>query len=176
MTNLAPRRLLLALAASIQLGAAPTPVVDPFAWRILAIHNSERAAAGSAPLFWDPALAAGAAGWARYLAATGQFVHSDRKARRGIGENLAMGRRGYFGVDSLVRMWSAEKRNFMPGIYPATSRTGRWLDVVHYSQMIWPATTRVGCAVAAGRASEILVCRYAPAGNIDGRLVPGPRR
>lgn len=128
MTNLAPRRLLLALAASIQLGAAPTPVVDPFAWRILAIHNSERAAAGSAPLFWDPALVAGAAGWARYLAATGQFVHSDRKARRGIGENLAMGRRGYFGVDSLVRMWSAEKRNFMPGIYPATSRTGRWLD------------------------------------------------
>ena len=138
------RKLLLAaaaLAAPPLHAAPPLPVampmrVDPFAARILIIHNAERAAIGSAPLAWDPLLAAGAGAWGQYLAANGLFTHSNRKARRGIGENLAMGRRGYFSVDTLIRQWVAEKRNFIPGIYPATSRSGNWLDTVHYTQLI----------------------------------------
>ena len=35
--------------------------------------------------------------------------------------------------------------------------------------MIWPATTRVGCALASTARTDYLVCRYATAGNIDGR-------
>jgi hypothetical protein len=38
--------------------------------------------------------------------------------------------------------------------------------------MVWPTTTRVGCAVASNAANDFLVCRYSPAGNIDGRSVP----
>ena len=72
----------------------------------------------------------------------------------------------------MVARWSAEKGRFRPGIFPAVSRTGNWTHVGHYSQMIWPTTTRLGCAIASGPRSDVLVCRYAPAGNIDGRRVP----
>ena len=39
-------------------------------------------------------------------------------------------------------------------------------------QMIWPTTTHVGCALASNARSDYLVCRYSPAGNIDGRQLP----
>lgn len=52
------------------------------------------------------------------------------------------------------------------------SRSGPWSTVGHYTQMIWPTTTHVGCAIANGVRFDVLVCRYAPAGNIDGRRVP----
>jgi hypothetical protein len=38
--------------------------------------------------------------------------------------------------------------------------------------MVWPTTTRIGCAVASNGRFDYLVCRYSPAGNIDGRPVP----
>jgi hypothetical protein len=72
----------------------------------------------------------------------------------------------------MIASWSAERSRFRPGIFPAVSRTGNWADIGHYSQMIWPATTRVGCAIASSARVDVLVCRYAPAGNIDGRRVP----
>ena len=59
-----------------------------------------------------------------------------------------------------------------PGIFPTVSRSGNWETVGHYTQMVWPTTTRVGCAVASNASNDFLVCRYSPAGNIDGRPVP----
>src|SRR5215208_762922 len=44
--------------------------------RILAVHNSERAAVGVPPLVWSNSLAAGAQAWAEHIATTGQFVHA----------------------------------------------------------------------------------------------------
>ncbi|MEO7634345.1 MAG: CAP domain-containing protein [Sphingomicrobium sp.] len=164
---------------AVPLAAAPPPQLplppDPLAARVLALHNVERAQMGSAPLAWDPQLAADAASWAQYLAAAGLFIHSDRKARRGVGENLAMGRRGYFSAATLVAGWVAEKRDFIPGTYPANSRSGNWLHTAHYTQMIWPASQRIGCALGSDRGTDVFVCRYSPAGNIDGRALPAPR-
>ena len=148
------------------------PNSNSFAARILAAHNRERAAVGESPLAWDSTLAAGAASCARGLALTGTFAHSSRASRAGMGENLWMGSRGMFGIEQMIGTWTSEKRLFVAGIFPVISRTGNWASVGHYSQMIWPTTTRVGCALAAGRAADYLVCRYAPAGNIDGRRVP----
>lgn len=158
-------------AHAVEAGAAS---FDPLAARLLQSHNAVRAVVGAAPLAWDPALAAGAASWAQYLAASGRFDHSDRKARPGIGENLWMGTRGAFSIEYMSGEWAAERRHFKPGIFPDNSRTGNWIDVAHYTQMIWPTTTRIGCAVASGRGSDYLVCRYSPKGNIDGRLLPPP--
>ena len=118
--------------------AAPTFASSPagFAARIVAAHNSERGAVGMPPLSWDPALAAGAEVYAHQMAASGLFAHSDRSQRRGVGENLWMGTRGAFSFEAMVGGWAAEKRYFVPGVFPNNSRTGDWADVGHYTQMI----------------------------------------
>lgn len=159
--------------ASSQLAATTPPPVplSPFAARIVALHNSERRNVGAPAMAWDPVLAAGAAQWADYLARNGLFEHSDRRARPGVGENLASGSRGYFSVDALVGTWIGERRYFIPGTFPNNSSNGNWAAVSHYTQMIWPTTTRLGCAMASGRGRDVLVCRYSPKGNVDGRPV-----
>jgi hypothetical protein len=139
---------------------------------LIEAHNRERTAVRVPPLAWDVALAGAAAAYARELAGVGALRHSARQTRLGQGENLWMGTRGAFAPPVMVGSWSAERSNFRPGIFPAISRTGNWAHVGHYSQMIWPTTTRVGCAIATGRRVDVLVCRYAPAGNIDGRRIP----
>jgi hypothetical protein len=142
-----------------------------FPARILAAHNAERARAGLPPLQWDNELGTAAAAYAQQMAFTGQFAHSNRQARRGTGENLWMGTHGAFSVEAMVGGWSSEKQWFVPGVFPNNSRTGNWADVGHYTQMIWPTTSRVGCAIASTPRIDYLVCRYAGAGNIDGRRV-----
>ena len=139
---------------------------------LLLAHNRERVSAGVQPMSWDPVLAAAAATYARQLAASGSLRHSPRAQRPGQGENLWMGSRGAFAPEQMVGSWAAERRFFRRGIFPAVSTTGNWADVGHYSQMVWPTSMRLGCAIASGARTDVLVCRYAPAGNIDGRPVP----
>ena len=139
--------------------------------RILAAQNALRQQAGVQPLVWDPALGQAAANYAFQLAATNTFQHSDRHARPGIGENLWMGSHGVFSYETMVGGWGLEKRFFVRGTFPNNSRTGNWYDVGHYTQIVWPTTTRVGCAVASNARNDYLVCRYSPAGNIDGHPV-----
>lgn len=138
--------------------------------RILAAHNAERARVGAAPLQWDPALAAHAATYGPALAALRTLVHSPRASRPGERENLAMAWHGSMDAEQMVGIWSGERRLLAPGslIFPATSRTGRWEDIAHYTQMVWPTTTRVGCAIYSAD-WDYLICRYSPPGNIDGK-------
>lgn len=173
MTFRPGRRAILALASA---GLAAPLIARPliaaeFPARVLAAHNLERARVGAPPVLWDPVLAEGAAHYAAQMAATGNFNHSDRRARPGTGENLWMGTRGDYPVEAMVGAWAGEKRNFIPGIFPNNSSTGDWLGVSHYTQMIWPTTTRIGCALATNRSADYLVCRYSPKGNVDGRAV-----
>lgn len=169
-------------------GAAPGPVAPPlvfaasapaeaqgpkdFASRILAVHNRYRTAAGVAPLRWEPRLAADAARFGPRLAALGRLVHSPRAARPGQSENLWRGGAGAFAVEAMVESWASERRYFRSGVFPNVSTTGKWLDVSHYTQMIWPGTTHVGCAFQRAPRWDYLICRYSPRGNIDGRRVP----
>ena len=167
---------MIALAAPASNSAQPL-VASLFPARIVAAHNAERALVGAPPLAWDNDLGTAAAAYAQPMAFTGRFEHSDRKARRGIGENLWMGTHGAYSVETMVGGWASEKRAFVAGLFPNNSRTGNWIDVGHYTQMIWPTTQRVGCALASTGRTDYLVCRYAPAGNIDGRWVgPLPER
>lgn len=159
-------------SASANAATASVSLGNQFPARVLAAHNATRAQAGVQPLQWDPVLGEAAATYALELALTNTFHHSDRRARRGIGENLWMGTHGAFSYEAMVSGWSSERRYFVPGVFPAVSRSGRWEDVGHYTQMVWPTTTRVGCAVASNATNDFLVCRYASAGNIDGRIVP----
>ena len=151
--------------------AAPVGT-SAMAARFLAAHNRERLAVGVPPLRWDPALAAAAASYGPALAAMGRLEHSPRASRPGQRENLWMGTRGVFSPEQMVGSWAQEKAYFRPGIFPNVSSTGNWLDVSHYTQMIWRSTTSVGCALHQTRATDYLICRYSPPGNADGRRVP----
>jgi hypothetical protein len=64
-----------------------------------------------------------------------------------------------------------EERAFRPGLFPMVSATGNWSDVAHFTQMIWPTTTVIGCGLASNAWSDFLVCRYAPPGNKDGTAI-----
>ena len=141
--------------------------------RILNLHNRERRAAGVPPLSWDESLASSAATYGPQLARLGRLRHSPPESRPGQGENLWMGTRGGYQIEEMIGGWANEKRIFTPGLFPdAVSRSGNWSDVAHYTQMIWPGTTRVGCALHKAAEWDYLICRYAPAGNVVGQRVP----
>lgn len=165
------RIVFAAVVAAVPAAGQSQSFASQFPARIIAAHNAERARAGVSPLIWDSALGAAAATYAQQLARTSRFAHSDRRARPGVGENLWMGSRGIYSIETMIEGWSSEKRWFHAGVFPNVSRTGNWADVGHYTQMIWPATTRVGCAIASTALTDYLVCRYANKGNIDGRPV-----
>ena len=159
------------LLAAVPADAGAQSFAAQFPARILAAHNLERARARVTPLAWDNALGLAAAAYAAQMALSGRFEHSNRRARPGTGENLWMGSRGVFSPESMVGAWASEKRWFRPGVFTHLARHGSWQDVGHYTQMIWPTTTRVGCAIASTVRTDYLVCRYSGKGNIDGRTV-----
>ncbi len=129
---------------------------------LLAAHNQYRARLGLPPLHWSSRLAEKAQRWAEHLAAIGQLVHS------GSGQNLAMASAGSESLTQLVQLWGNEQTNFTDGVFPDISTTGNWMDVGHYSQMIWRATTEVGCGFAETGGRDVLVCDYDPPGNVMG--------
>ncbi|USU04584.1 CAP domain-containing protein [Sphingomonadaceae bacterium OTU29LAMAA1] len=174
---------LLLLAACAQAPERPERVVEPrpgganaprgsvLLQRVmLAGHNRARGDVGVAPITWSEPLAASARGYAETMARTGRFEHAvqsigmDRQ-----GENLWTGTRGAYRYDEMIRHWVAEKRDFVNVPAPQFSRTGRWQDVGHYTQIVWRATTQVGCALASNATDDYLVCRYAPPGNVVGQ-------
>lgn len=166
-------KLLCLGALSFAIAApASAQALGPVSMRLLAAQNAARASAGVQPLVWDPALAASAATYGPVLAALGRLQHSPKDTRPGQRENLWMGTRAAFTPEQMVSTWTGERRFFQPGIFPNVSTTGNWLDVAHYTTLIWPTTTRVGCAIHRTPDWDFLICRYSPPGNIDGRPVP----
>ena len=143
---------------------------------VLASHNMARAQFGVRAMAWSDQLAADALGYARTMASTGIYGHDQTPGRRKTsGENLWRGQRGVFSYDVMVGGMIGEARYFRPGVFPDNSRTGEWHDVGHYTQIVWPATTQVGCALASSATTDYFVCRYAPAGNKDGVLLANGR-
>jgi hypothetical protein len=163
---------LAALFAASPVAAQPMlqGATGELAQRILDAHNRERALVGAPPLQWDADLAAHAASYGPVLASLRHLVHSPREGRPGERENLAMAWHGTMTAEQLVDLWSGEKRLLQPGLFPAVSRTGQWEDIAHYTQMVWPTTTRVGCAIFSVD-WDYLICRYSPPGNIDGKPI-----
>jgi hypothetical protein len=153
------------LIAPFVMGTMPLMSFDD---RVLAAHNRERLDLGLEPLNWNPALAQSAQQWADYLASTGRFEHAPENRAAPEGENLWAGTKGYFAPEAMVDAWIREKRFFRVGLFPDNSITGKVEDIGHYTQVVWRATTQVGCAEAASASEDILVCRYAEAGNYRG--------
>lgn len=165
-----------ALAVAIFLTAAPAHPQDdrypsPAERDFLTAHNLARNDAGAPLLVWSDRLERDAQSWAEHLAARDLYEHATIEQRKGQGENLWRGPRDRWSPWEMVGFFVDEKQHFRPGNFPEVSRTGRWSDVGHYTQIIWPETREVGCAIARTRTDEVLVCRYWPAGNIWGQRI-----
>jgi hypothetical protein len=136
---------------------------------ILSAHNAARSRFGVAPVRWSDQLAAEAMAHASYMARTGIYGHDRSPGRRKkMGENLWRGQRGVFSYDVMVGVMVDEARLFRPGAFPNNSANGDWHAVAHYTQIVWPTTTEIGCALASSPTTDYFVCRYAPTGNKDG--------
>jgi hypothetical protein len=149
---------------------APDNVSD-FAARLLAKHNQARDAKQLPRLTWSPALAAAAEPWARTVAGDGKLRHSAQDSRSGQGENIWMGTAQFYSLEHMMQRFLDEERDFKPGVFPEITRRGKWEAVAHYTQLIWPDTREVGCALVAVNGRDALVCRYSPPGNIFGQPV-----
>lgn len=136
---------------------------------VLNTHNQARSRFGVPPLAWSDQLATEARSYAQSMAQTGIYGHDQSPERRKkAGENLWRGQRGLFSYDVMIGVMIAEGQNFRAGVFPNNSRTGEWHDVGHYTQIIWPTTTSVGCGLASSATTDYFVCRYSPTGNKDG--------
>ena len=157
------RLSIAAVLAVLTLGLSAHAQEDPSSTaELLAAHNAYRASLGLPPLRWSDQLAANAQQWAEHLAEIGQLEHS------GSGQNLAMAAAGTQSLTQLVDLWGSEQAYFTNGYFPDISTTGNWMDVGHYSQMVWKTTTEVGCGFAESYGRDVLVCDYDPPGNVMG--------
>ena len=184
------RALCLALCLTVPVGAAAQRMPSPnwpapadrgdalLVKTALRIHNAARAKFGVQPIRWSDQLAVGAMAHAQYMAATGVYGHDKTPGRRKVaGENLWRGQRGTFDYDTMMNLMVEEERYFRPGSFPNNSTTPDWESVAHYTQIVWPTTTEVGCALASSATMDYFVCRYAPTGNKDGfYLVAGGKQ
>ncbi|CAE6428659.1 unnamed protein product [Rhizoctonia solani] len=124
-------------------------------------HNDIRAQHGASPLTWATDLSAAAAKWA------GNCVWEHSQGQIGdFGENLAAGTG--LGAAAAVKMWTDEASEYNPA-NPQYS---------HFTQVVWKATTEVGCAVRTcnnlfsgnSGAVEFHVCEYRAPGNVIGQF------
>ncbi len=161
-------KVILFLGLSLLILAASSASVPDAATtaKLLDLHNAERSQIGLKSLTWSSSLASSAQKWANNLAANGGLKHSKTK---GVGENLAKASFRKNLIEFLFGMWSGEKKDFTNSKpFPQCAKTGNWLDVAHYTQIIWSKTTEVGCGIANTTASSVLVCQYKAAGNFKG--------
>jgi uncharacterized protein YkwD len=128
---------------------------------ILDAHNRARARHCAAPLAWSAPLAEAAQRWAMALRQRGcALEHSGGP----YGENLAAGTSGTLDGEAVTAMWYDEvaRYRFAPGGF--SMQTG------HFTQVVWRATRRIGCAVTACGGLDLWVCEYDPPGNVRGEF------
>jgi hypothetical protein len=149
-------------------GLSPTEIAS-----ILATHNEARcavtpAAASMPAMQWDGLLAQVAQNHAN----AGVFTHNPLRTQAylelggsgSVGENLAISPSGPGGAN----LWVDEGTGYVLGPLD----TSDVISFGHYTQVIWAASTKIGCGVAnisAPISGRFLVCNYAPAGNFGGQ-------
>ena len=127
---------------------------------ILDEHNKLRTALGLGKLTWSCTLADTAQVWA----SKGVSQH---RADFDFGENMFVSTNPQISISTAMSNWEKEKAfwNNKAG----TCQPGK--KCTHYTQMVWRATTQVGCGInrsAPGQWKTLMVCNYNPGGNSNG--------
>jgi pathogenesis-related protein 1 len=134
------------------------PALSADAQALLDAHNRVRAQHCAPALTWSPKLTEFAQQWAKKLKAEGcKFGHSGGR----YGENLAAGTSGTLDGKSVTEMWYDEIKQY-------SFKTGGFsMQTGHFTQVVWKATTQLGCAMTSCRGMDIWVCEYDPPGNVQ---------
>jgi pathogenesis-related protein 1 len=143
-------------------GSAVPTARKPEMRSFLAVINKARADVGVPPLVWDRSVAAHARHWARVRMADCQLIHSNSR----YGENLAKGSNPAYSMADAARQWIDEKPDYDR---PSNSCVhGR--ECLHYTQVVWRTSTRVGAAKArCANGWTYVVANFDPPGNWVGR-------
>jgi pathogenesis-related protein 1 len=152
-------------------GGSVTPLSGEVADQFVAAHNAVRAAvtepasysgtwAPLPPVTWSETVALSAQAWANHLRDS-QNCGLEHENNTGYGENLAMGS-NLTPLDAMA-MWAGEASNYTYNpVYAWDTETG------HFTQLVWRATTEIGCGMASCSQSVVIACRYSPPGNYIG--------
>ena len=133
----------------------------------LKVHNQERELLGLSKLEWSTDLQKDAENYAKYLARTDTFKHSQQNNQ---GENLYY----EYNSKSITKKpferasiaWLDEKKDFT---YSTIKVDKNFYKIGHYTQMIWAETKKVGIgAYSNNKGNVYVVARYSPAGNVIG--------
>ncbi|KAM5474934.1 hypothetical protein McanCB56680_001390 [Microsporum canis] len=136
-------------------------------------HNVHRSNHSASDLTWDSTLE----NYARQLAESCSYGHNTEIGGGGYGQNIGY-QSGFNNVGALITnsMYNEEFMYF-EGNY-GMNNPSNFHAWGHLTQIIWKATTHVGCFTAncpnlGGQASArnalYTVCNYSPAGNVVGR-------
>jgi len=135
--------------------------VNEVAQEFLVGHNKYRSEVGIDDIAWSDELAISATEWAEELASSCAFQHSNGN----YGENLWKGTSNAFSITDVVDSWGGEKQHYN---YENNSCVDEEV-CGHYTQIVWDATTEVGCGMATCDGYDVWVCQYVPQGNIVGQ-------
>ncbi|MFI1818802.1 CAP family protein [Lentzea sp. NPDC020367] len=148
--------------AALLLPTTPAVASTPVS-KAVELMNSYRAKHGVPPLSLDSEVSRTAQEWADHLHATNSFEHRPDNA---YGENLyeTGGRKE---IDSVIvkalEDWYAESRRYDYSKEMTQSNVD--YGVLHFTAMVWKATTQVGVGVAQGRNGTYVVVNFAERGN-----------
>ncbi|XP_046552744.1 uncharacterized protein LOC124262302 [Haliotis rubra] len=129
---------------------------------ILKQHNLYRqnvtpAADNMMKLSWDAEVAMVAQVWAEAC-----VDGSDEPSHRTIPGRFRLGQNIVVGVDSwadAISTWKDAGKDFVYGSNANADKTAP------YTQLVWAATTRIGCGFALCGGKSVYVCNYGPGGN-----------
>jgi pathogenesis-related protein 1 len=171
-----PRLIIPALILWNGAGLAAQPA-DAVA--TLTAHNMVRSAVRVPDLVWSEDLATIATDYAATLEQQGcpsEPPHSPASKQGPLGENLYWASPVIWNdgrtepqqltPKQVVDTWAAEKVNY--NYQTNTCTPGEVCG--HYTQLVWAATTEVGCGYAVcANNSQVWVCNYSPPGNVSGQ-------
>lgn len=133
-----------------------------FETEMLDLHNNRRSLhQNTGPLEWNATVAASVQEYANMYTCDGGLVHSQNS---NYGENLAV---GHDNKDTIEAWYDREICSYSYSNPVYGHNTG------YFTQMVWKATTHVGCARinCGGNTGQFTICQYYPPGNMKGEFI-----
>ncbi|KAJ8754009.1 hypothetical protein K2173_001907 [Erythroxylum novogranatense] len=128
--------------------------------KFILAHNEIRLAKNVKPLSWNRTLKRYATRWANQRVDDCLLMHSPKSP---YGENLFWSLKGHWTPADVVKCWADESSNYDA----VTNECINNSICGHYTQLVWKATERVGCARVTCNSNKgyLYVCSYDPPGN-----------